>query len=276
MSLERRIIQLEGGSNLRDIGGYETDDGRRVKWGVVYRSAAISRLTARDWEILSARRVALVCDLRSHQEREIAPTRWGGGDHTRHIGTAYDGGILFNAINDPSVGVGEMETKLYLILGDILTPLFKEFFHSLVEGGVPAIVHCTAGQDRTGIAVGLLLSTLGVPRATILQDYALSPKFRRVENEMDLEDLHRLAETNLVAGFYSDLIRRRGAEVLRPRELINQQGEPLLLDAFGMMTRKWGSIAGYMDEMIGIGESEANELRRLFLEPVDAEMEVRR
>src|SRR3546814_9462119 len=85
-----RHVPLEGGSNLRDVGGYETADGRSVRWNVIYRSGALSRPSAVDWQWMIERDIGVVCDLRSGEERALAPTDWQGGDRTRHVGIRSD------------------------------------------------------------------------------------------------------------------------------------------------------------------------------------------
>ena len=77
-ALERRVA-LEGQPNFRDLGGYPTDDGRSVKWGLLYRSGALHKLTEADLEKLRARRIAKVIDLRADSEVAKAPDRVPAG-----------------------------------------------------------------------------------------------------------------------------------------------------------------------------------------------------
>ncbi len=75
----RRAVTLQGSSNFRDLGGYPAAGGKRVKWGHIYRSADISKLTDSDLQALQSRHVALVCDLRGPQEVAQAPDRMPPG-----------------------------------------------------------------------------------------------------------------------------------------------------------------------------------------------------
>ena len=70
------LLPLEGGFNLRDMGGYATADGRRVKRGMLFRSGMMSLLTAEDEAHLAGLGIATVCDLRRAGERRRDPTRW--------------------------------------------------------------------------------------------------------------------------------------------------------------------------------------------------------
>src|SRR5277367_5117220 len=85
-----RMIPLQGGRNFRDLGGYTTVDGRRIRWGRVFRSGAISYLTDRDHEYLKPLGIRTVCDLRSPRERQREPIRWGS-DQPDILEWDYDG-----------------------------------------------------------------------------------------------------------------------------------------------------------------------------------------
>lgn len=269
MELERRCIRLEGGSNLRDIGGYKAVDGRRIKWGHVYRSGSLWGLTKADWGWIDQRQIRAICDLRSDGEREIAPTVWDARQVPLQVDEIYSADHLFTRRRRGSeAGVGEMETRLYGLFSRLLAPSFRGFFRALIEGHVPAIVHCTAGQDRTGLAVSLLLTALGVDRDTIYADYLLSTELRIPKNEMDHSLLPALADSNAVARFYTDLMQERGPDVFKPRRLLDANGIPLVEVALGVIARDWGSLEGYMEEELGVGPAEIRELRDRLLEKV--------
>lgn len=268
MSDERRHIRLEGSSNLRDIGGYQVGDGKQVRWGMVFRSGALWGLTEADWGWMAAQRVAVVCDLRSDHERDIAPTSWPEGYCARAVDVCYEAAHLFarRQVSDRAAGVGEMERSLYLRFAELLAPSLRGLFAALCSGEVPAIVHCTAGQDRTGLAVGLLLWALGADRATIHHDYLRSTALRIPVNEVDRASLASLADSNLVARFYTDLIAAHGPEVFTPRPLVDAAGTPLIEVAFKAIEKRWGSLGTYFSEMLGVGPPELAQLRERLTE----------
>jgi len=72
-------LRLRGLPNFRDFGGYPTQDGRRVREGVLYRSQAFAGATEGDLEHLARLDIRLVCDLRSALERQSAQDRWPAG-----------------------------------------------------------------------------------------------------------------------------------------------------------------------------------------------------
>lgn len=264
-----RHIPLEGGSNLRDVGGYPTADGRRVRWNILYRSGALSRLSERDWQWLAEREISVVCDLRSDQERELAPTVWRGGDRTEHVGIVYQAELIFAPlmVANAQVNVNEMANSHYTLFPRLLGPSFRAMFAALLEGRSPLIVHCSAGQDRTGLAVGLLLGALGVSQDLILEDYQLSTGLRCVENEIDVRRIANLSDSNLVARFYANRMKERGGAALQPRPLVNSQGKALLLDAFAAIIAEWGSIDAYLEQEVGIDQGKIGRLRHICLEP---------
>lgn len=272
MTAKNRHIELEGASNLRDIGGYEAAEGRTVRWGSVYRSGAMSRFTPSAWHWMINQGVRAVCDLRSREERELAPTAWQGGMHTCHIGVEYDAQLLFaHRKGRGQAGLNEMHDSLYAIFPKLLAPSLKAMFQALLEARTPLVVHCSAGQDRTGLAIGLLLSALGVSRDTILADYHLSTRCRHIENELDHDQIFAQAEHNVFARYYADVLKRRGQAALKPRELVNRDGQSLLLDAFQAIEAEWGSVPAYLDRELDLRHERIERLREICLTATDTQ-----
>jgi protein-tyrosine phosphatase len=262
LDLDRRHVRLHGSSNLRDIGGYPTTCGRQVKWGHIFRSGALWGLSEDDWAWMEERRFAAICDLRSDAERAITPTRWRGDIAPRQVDHIYDAAQLFGGRRvERAAGIGALEGELYIRFARLLAPSFRGLFHALLEGDAPALVHCTAGQDRTGLAVGLLLTALGVDRATIHADYLLSTDLRRPEHEMDRSQLAALADHNVVAAFYSNMLARHGVDAFKPKRLVDDRGRPFLEIAFSAIAHEWGSIDAYLGTELRIGKAERTALQ---------------
>ena len=175
-----RVMPLEGASNFRDLGGYRTEDGGRTRWGMVFRADAPDRLTTADIAVIDRLGLQVAYDLRTDDERTQAPSALPaavrreafaiGGDASRAtpVGDLFRSGRV-GAVPDDFLhrvylDMGEQDA---LVLGRVLTGL-------AAPDGVPAVIHCTAGKDRTGLAAALLLSVLGVDDETVLDDYALS------------------------------------------------------------------------------------------------------
>jgi protein-tyrosine phosphatase len=266
---QQRHIRLPGTSNLRDLGGYAGADGRSVRWGRLYRSGAMPKLGEPDWAWMHEQGIAIVCDLRSDAERELASTRWQGPDHTRHILADYDPGPIYGkpfVPARPGAAVNDLHQGLYSLFVEILAPTFTEMLAALLDEQVPIIFHCSAGQDRTGLAAGLLLGLLGVDRETIYADYLLSTECRQFDNELDRMGVGAFAETNVVARFYTEAIQRNGINAIRPPKLVDAEGVALLKHAFDVIEEKFGSVENYAAQRLNIDAKSVERLRELYLE----------
>ncbi len=178
---ERRVA-LEGTFNFRDLGGYGTVHGRRVKWGEVYRSDNLSRLTDNAVGMIASMGIRLVCDLRSDGEAESRPNRLpeNQGIETCHLPVVQgkiDGIAAFEKIKqgDTSWFTDDFMLNGYLNGMDGFAEIWGNLISRLAEKDSRAMVfHCSAGKDRTGIAAALILSVLGVPEDTIIADHQMS------------------------------------------------------------------------------------------------------
>ncbi|MBM6616874.1 tyrosine-protein phosphatase [Bacillus suaedaesalsae] len=178
MTIILREIKLEGSFNFRDLGGYITENGSRLKRGMLYRSGNLSRLTESDLHIVSQLGINRICDLRGLDEIEKFPDPVLDGVTWHHTPILSDEQMLGQ--------VGEHREFADLLRntkpGELLINLnqhmvgFKQAFQKvfevlLAEPKKPLLFHCMAGKDRTGAVAALILSILGVPRETILEDY---------------------------------------------------------------------------------------------------------
>jgi protein-tyrosine phosphatase len=174
-----RVLALQGGRNFRDLGGYETKDGRRLKWGKLYRSGAMGGLTEDAYDQLAALGIRFICDFRTNVEREESPTRWDRIPNLDYWFRDYQ--LSFGDLRS-RFRSGELTVELaresmnnaYRKLPYEQAPAYIELFRRISEGDLPLIFNCSAGKDRTGVAAALILSALGVPDETILDDYLLT------------------------------------------------------------------------------------------------------
>lgn len=164
-----RIISLEGACNVRDLGGYQTKEGREIQWGRFYRGDGQHKLTDRDQALLLGRGIHTVIDLRHAKEVSVAKDAFADSDNV-----AYHNVDLINpaTTNQPQVNsLGQ----LYLSMLDNSQDAFLRIFEILANPSDEAILfHCTAGKDRTGMVAALLLDLAGVPHTTIIEDYAMT------------------------------------------------------------------------------------------------------
>lgn len=250
---------LQGAPNFRDLGGYQTEDGRRVKPGMLFRSDQLDRLTDADLAAMERLRLAYVVDLRTESERAREPDRLPRGAKPVVLDVSADadgslGGDMRKA--QAAIAAGRGVELLEAANRDfVLLPSAKAAYRALVAlvadpATGPLVYHCTAGKDRTGWASAVLLSILGVPRERIYYDYLASNAY--------------LAQKN--AGILASL-KASGAPI-DPANL-----EPVLgvrrayLDsAFAEVDRVYGSMDAYVRKGLGLSDAQIESIRRKYLE----------
>jgi protein-tyrosine phosphatase len=247
LRVAERNLPLERGSNFRDAGGYEAADGKHVRWGMIYRSAAAPELSGNDYRYLNELKIKADVDLRSTDERSVSPDLL-----PTHTGARY-------LSSDYSLNFSE---ATYHDLLRSLAPQFREMFQEMFRNHEVVIVHCTAGQDRTGIAIALVLSALGVPRDVIVQDYLLSMQFRRPKYEVERMDPAEYPGNSFVE-FVS---KTSDSELYAQPYLYDAAGEPYLEEAFNEIDRRWGSVQNYLNQELGVTAAQIAQLRAIYLE----------
>ncbi|HUJ65443.1 MAG TPA: tyrosine-protein phosphatase, partial [Acidimicrobiales bacterium] len=165
---------LDGASNFRDLGGYRTVDKRVVRTGMVFRSGALHALTDADRERLRALGVRVAVDLRPPEEQAAEPTN---APFLRIVAVPLMRG---ERTSDPSAlanGDGYLRDRYTEIVLDRASDI-GTIFRLLARGdGLPAVIHCAAGKDRTGVVSAVLLLALGVDEPTVLDDYDLTSEY---------------------------------------------------------------------------------------------------
>ncbi len=170
MTVDRHIA-LEGAVNFRDLGGYRNDQGDRTRWRVLFRADGLSELSESDLAVMREIGIRTVVDLRSGEEVEQSRFDVEAHPVTFHhfpfVETLPDAEEFERTpVFFPAKYVQMVEEAAPQIVG-ALTAL-------AAPDALPAVFHCTAGKDRTGVLSALLLSLLGVPEETVVADYALS------------------------------------------------------------------------------------------------------
>ncbi len=181
ITAERRI-PLDGSANFRDLGGYETTDGRVVKWGRVFRSDSLARLSEKDRTSLQELDIKTVVDFRSSEEVDKAPDRLPEQISIKylHLPIYRTGLNPVKAFERMQAGDISWLTKDFIIRGYInsvenFSGIFATVINNLViPGNCPLVFHCTAGKDRAGTCAALILRALEVPEETVIQDHDLS------------------------------------------------------------------------------------------------------
>lgn len=170
-----RHLPLHGARNFRDLGGYRTQDGRRVRWGRIFRSDQLCDLTDSDQAYLERIGIQAVCDLRDVDERRDSPDRMPA-QAAYHVLPIYEDQPrrpLLNILFFRRHLLGATLGRGYIDFLEHGAPSYGQLLRLAAEHQ-PLVYHCAAGKDRAGIASALLLALLGVPDETILADYSLS------------------------------------------------------------------------------------------------------
>lgn len=176
---QRRIV-LDGAANFRDLGGYATADGRHVRWGRIYRSGELSRLTAADYDKLASLGIAVVCDFRRDSERTGASTTWQGANPPTILnlpGSQTERRADPGGAGTARPGQSAMLLASYPTYPTTLAPSYRTTLQQLLTRDGAVLYHCTAGKDRTGTFSALLLTMLGVPRDVVMEDYLLTNEY---------------------------------------------------------------------------------------------------
>ncbi len=167
-----RHLPLDGTRNLRDVGGYPAGQGRSVRWRTLLRSDELTRLPPAAIRQLAELGLRQVIDLRWPEELERAPNVFLGSADVR-----YRSIPLLADDPTPHAGLAGMYRHVF----DARAPQLAQVARALLdEGGLPAVIGCAAGKDRTGVTVALLLDVVGVPLDIIVEDYALSAGYFKV------------------------------------------------------------------------------------------------
>ena len=239
--MERRI-ELEGVTNFRDLGGYETAAGDTVKWRTIFRSDTLSGLTDGDVETVCDLGLNTAVDLRYADERAREPSRFLNHDRVEVLALGLDERPSASFLDsfEPSPDAAESArtylTENYRNYPFLYAHAYREMFRRLADGE-RLVVHCTAGKDRAGTAAAMVLMALGVPRETVFEDYLLTNQFwdrgGREKPGMD-------AET--VASIFA----------ARPE---------YLEAAFGAIEGRYGSVQTYLEDHIGLDDAAMGALR---------------
>jgi protein-tyrosine phosphatase len=172
---ERRL-PFEGVTNFRDLGGYRTASGGRTRWGQVFRADALHHLTRADQVAFHGLGLRVVYDLRSQEEREREPNPVESRELAL-LGPRPHAEPPDRSSYQRRIDGERMMHEQYVAMLATAGPRFGGLLSGLAEpDALPAVFHCAAGKDRTGMTAALLLSWLDVERDAVLDDYELTAR----------------------------------------------------------------------------------------------------
>lgn len=240
-----RHLNLAGASNFRDLGGYQTRDGRTVRWRQVFRSNHLAHLTEQDVAIVRGLGVRSAFDFRGVVER--AEALCGMADVTVHslpVEPTVVAALRAIAESRQLSKSDALEVMRDSYRGYVQdnTQRYRALFTHLLEDRAPLVIHCTAGKDRTGFACALILHALGVPDDVIADDYLLTNQFYKRDPS---------ASTELP----DDV-----------KQVLGTVQRPFLNAAFEAIDADYGSLDGYFRDGLGLGQVERKALEGRYLQ----------
>ena len=260
-SLPRQFIEIEGAINLRDFGGYTTSSGRTVRKGKLFRCGQMADMPETSYEPFSALDISVICDLRSHEEVQLAPSPEAPPFECRvHIPIWPGSTSQFRSRMQEEQRHASTE-EFTAFMQDVTRELardhvnaYKQLMLELVSTEKGFLLHCTAGKDRTGFGAAMILTLLGVDRETVLHDYLVSNEatelMQRTRERM-LQSMKRNGLSEVVDEGMLQIMSTVRAEYLQA--------------AYDEIDYHYGGIKGYLEE-IGITEAEEQALEARLLE----------
>ncbi|MFF4545837.1 tyrosine-protein phosphatase [Streptomyces sp. NPDC001435] len=255
--------ELAGVRNFRDVGGLPTVDGRRVRYGVLFRSGHLAHATDKDTEFLSSLGLHTIFDFRNAADQKLEGPDValpGVRNVNMPLSDPADGTEFWKMVRDGNLdqlrGIladGKAANRMitsYRRMVKERTAEHSRVLHALVEDSVPALMHCAAGKDRAGLSIAVTLLAVGVDREAILADYLESnAKHRR----------YKVRRSGSAESAYTPEVM----ELLSP--LFEARTE-YLAAAFETVEETWGTVDVYLEQGLGLGPGHRERLRERLLD----------
>lgn len=262
--LTNQLIGVTSGRNFRELGGYETNSGKKIKMHKLLRTGNLADLSPFDKQFLTDYGVKYDVDFRSKEEVERQPDRVPDGveyiydpvfseDLTNSSKSIND--LNTQASDDADFGFNHMHYAYEdMIESESAQKAYRKFFDILLKNyveGESVIFHCTAGKDRTGFGALLILSALGVPFNTIKKDYLLT----NITTKEFVESMVEHARQN-----------GRNENVLQSIRDIQSVRAEYIDHAVKIINDDYGSIHNYLRDVMKLSSADIMKLRNIYLE----------
>lgn len=255
--MQDRLIDLDGSYNFRDIGGYDAYDNKKVKRGLLYRADTLSKLSEADIEKLKALDISTIVDYRSEDERynnedkqikdeivykldpiaKIAEMAANGGS-----------GSLLDDLTEEKVTQFLCEENSKFVTSKRGKEVYSEMLQLALNSPGAFVQHCTAGKDRTGYGVALILLLLQVSKEDVISDYLLTNE--AVKNK---------PTDNLALEFEDD-------KLIKALKLLEGVKVEYLNSALNIIFDEYEGIEDYVIKELNFSEENIQDLRDKYLE----------
>jgi protein-tyrosine phosphatase len=241
----QRNIELPGCNNFRDLGGYPTADGGQLRWRTLFRSDALHELSPEGVRRFVAElKIGTIVDLRSTGELGSD----GRGALAEESPDYHHLPLFDGAISEGREAASELTlADRYFLMAEYAKAPIARVVEALARSGAPAVYHCAAGKDRTGVVSAILLGLLGVRDEIIIADYAASQ-----------DNLEAIVERLMASEGYREMLENLPVDTLHA----NPETMVSLLDR---LRENYGSVRGYARE-IGLSDDTIAALARSMLE----------
>lgn len=260
-----RILEVTGGLNFRELGGYPTIDGHTVKWHKLLRTAGLANLTPADQQLLGDYGVIADVDFRSEDERTQQPDKVPTGATYQFLPVFPDGDQTDASASreelerqfskDPQAGYRHMlDVYRHMVTLDTAHAAYRDFFKVLLANTEPdqaVLFHCTAGKDRTGIGAFLALSALDVDPQVIRKDYLATNEYLQP----------KLAEMTQAA---KD--RGQSDAFIQNMTALGSVNPDYFDTATKLINTQYGGVQDYLHDVIGLTAKDVAQLKKLYLD----------
>ncbi len=250
-----RLICLDGTVNFRDVGGYKTIDGREVKWGKVFRSDGLSRLTEKDHQVLTKMGIQRVFDFRTPSEIKESPDKLPEDGSITYVNLPVTQGKFdfVDAMKRLKQGDSSWLTPDFMVNGYIrnieeFACVWGEVINFLADSEGPALLfHCTGGKDRTGTCAALILLMLGVDEEMVINDHQLSNTY--------------------IAGLLPKILKLIASYGVDPDKLVPYLTAPreCIIALLDHLRNNYGSASEYLADRAGVKKETQELLKEKFL-----------
>ena len=262
--LTNQLIGVTSGRNFRELGGYETLSGKKIKMHKLLRTGNLADLSPFDKQFLTDYGVKYDVDFRSKEEVYNQPDRVPDGveyiydpvfseDLTNSSKNLND--LNKQAANDADFGFDHMHYAYEdMIESESAQNAYRKLFEVLLKNdgeNESVIFHCTAGKDRTGFGAMLVLSALGVPFSTIKKDYLLT----NITTKDFVDSMVEHARQN-----------GRNENVLQSIRDIQSVRPEYLDHAIKVLNDEYGGINNYLRDVMKLSSADIMKLREIYLE----------
>lgn len=274
-TIGERTLPVEGMNNFRDMGGYEAENGKTVKWGMLYRSDHIYNATDAGVAYLKKLDIHTIIDYRSDDEISKYPNKiidkgiktyqLDPAAHAAELAAQFTSSKKDEDTNLINKIIEQKEKGTLVNHADVVLEQYRTFANKenskqafgemlriTANPDAPAVLqHCRGGKDRTGFGAVLVLGTLGVQKEELVKDYMLTEENRRERNRVKMEGYKKLTDDKEVLDHLYSFIDTRSE---------------FIATSIDAITGKYGSIEKYVMEELGITREMIDAMKDRYLE----------